>query len=285
MGRSDLFSRTMHPRERSLRMGVSHRVSEMEYLEYVSQQVLEWTDADCDFLAEALESVDRILIESDFRVQEPFTLIKTSGKDEWNSPYTRQSAVILPKPRLRKFAAPREMVRLLLHEYFHILSRNNPEIRTALYELLGFYPMDAKSVPIPEDLRGQMITNPDAPCRNHFLTVSTGTSKTDSVPVIFLKEGLSTINISNDIARSIQIRLLPVNNRGGSWTVTRDDHDQITVLNPGNGVVLNPVLSHQLPFFAEPEEMMAEMFVALLMNNRDGSNPLLNAMSAVLTSR
>merc|ERR1711924_98923 len=56
---------------------------------------------------------------------------------------------------------------LLAHELFHIFSRNNPDGRDKLYEVLRFE--RCNTIKVPAELRHVRITNPDAPCCSHML--------------------------------------------------------------------------------------------------------------------
>jgi hypothetical protein len=50
---------------------------------------------------------------------------------------------------------------VLVHEFFHVMSRANPQIRTALYALVGYEPCHVSLSSLGADLRAIVITNPD----------------------------------------------------------------------------------------------------------------------------
>lgn len=65
-------------------------------------------------------------------------LLKTSMKEEGNIPaYTRKNWIAVGEKALEK-ASAEELERLMANEVFHILSRNNPEFRKAMYAVIGF---------------------------------------------------------------------------------------------------------------------------------------------------
>ena len=66
------------------------------------------------------------------------TFIKTSGADEGGAPYTRGNSVILPKRQVSQ--SVKSLERLFYHELFHIISRNNQQLRDELYSIIGFKP-------------------------------------------------------------------------------------------------------------------------------------------------
>lgn len=57
-------------------------------------------------------------------------------------------------------AALTTTLRLLAHELFHVLTRKNPDFRAKMYSVIGFTVQDAE-VQIPDEIREQMISNPD----------------------------------------------------------------------------------------------------------------------------
>jgi len=63
--------------------------------------------------------------------------VKTTGEEEFNSAYTRNRSIALPESFTLATDERRDFF-LLAHELFHVLSRENPGQRHALYALLGF---------------------------------------------------------------------------------------------------------------------------------------------------
>jgi hypothetical protein len=87
-------------------------------------------------------------------------MVKTSGLDEFGAAYTRNRSIMLPQGRLHIAGDERRDFFLLAHELFHILSRENPAQRHALYALLGFerfanfeYPAELEDAPAQQSGR------------------------------------------------------------------------------------------------------------------------------------
>ena len=71
---------------------------------------------------------------------------------------------------------------MLAHEFFHVFSRNNPKLRSALYEAIGF--RHCGKVEFPVALRARMLTNPDAPKNEHCIRVSFSGKPVWAVPIL-----------------------------------------------------------------------------------------------------
>jgi hypothetical protein len=85
--------------------------------------------------------------------------VKTTGTEEGDAEYTRGAGIVLPEsaPAMEKRG---ELLGIVAHESFHVLSRNAPELRDRLYAVIGFQP--CREIVFPEALAARKITNPDA---------------------------------------------------------------------------------------------------------------------------
>ena len=87
-----------------------------------------------------------------FRLPATIYLAKESDAIYSGSAYTRCSAVFLPAP---------QPAAVLIHELYHVMSRNNPQIRRELYALVGYRPCRVSRSSLGADLKDIVITNPD----------------------------------------------------------------------------------------------------------------------------
>lgn len=89
-------------------------------------------------------------------------LIKTDGSVQFGAYYTTGSAIVIPSGQMKfLFVAPRRsaLEKTMAHEVWHIVSRQNPELRHRIYSIFGFEPID--ELVIPKNVRLKMIANPD----------------------------------------------------------------------------------------------------------------------------
>ncbi|WP_030903549.1 hypothetical protein [Streptomyces sp. NRRL F-5126] len=165
------------------------------YLDYVTAQVMAWTKDELDLLSRVTAGIGGLLADRWPELLPPSVhLVKTTGQEESRAAYTRHTeTVVLPAGRITPALGPSPggdplfprsnttgLRDILLHELFHVISKNNPERRKALYRLIGYTQFDAAvqlpDVPWPAagcaatlpDLR---ITNPDAPGLDVYITL------------------------------------------------------------------------------------------------------------------
>ncbi len=162
----DEFIEQMTPFDRAFRMRADGEVSESEYLAVIAQSVLEWRSEEKRTVECALQQIGPALSRLYPPLKAPVHLVKTTGRGEL-APYTRGNAIVLPMTAL---ASSQWRLRwILAHEFFHVFSRSNPKLRSALYEAIGF--RHCGKVEIPVALRARMLTNPDAPKSEHCILV------------------------------------------------------------------------------------------------------------------
>ncbi|MGA4849520.1 hypothetical protein ACOBQB_25880 [Streptomyces sp. G5(2025)] len=157
------------------------------YLDYVTAQVMPWTREETDVLAKVTADVDALLTGRWPDLLPPVVhLVKTTGQEESRAAYTRHTdTVVLPAAKITPALGPAPggdplfprstttgLRDILLHELFHVISKNTPRLRGALYGLIGYTRLDA-AVPLPDvpwpspasptTLPDLKVTNPDSP--------------------------------------------------------------------------------------------------------------------------
>ncbi len=177
----DEFVQRMSPFDRQARLKTDAVVDRATYLKFVSEQTLDWTDAEKENLSAAWERVLTRLAGTKFKMPQQVTLIKTTGREEGDAAYTRGTSIILPASK----AAARNIDTLLAHELFHVLSRHDTETRERLYQLIGF--RKCGELKLPADLQARRLTNPDAPVNDHCIQVKHQGQSLWVVPVLTSK--------------------------------------------------------------------------------------------------
>ena len=92
----DAFVERLSPFDRSSRMKTDRAIAEGEFLEFVASAALEWEPREKD----AIDSAFREIRPAVARLLRPIpgriNVIKTSGREEGNVPYTRGNTIIFP---------------------------------------------------------------------------------------------------------------------------------------------------------------------------------------------
>lgn len=89
----------------------------------------------------------------------------TNGRDMGMSglPYTRGNTIFFCSQVLtHKYMKSKHFKQLIAHECFHVMSRENPRIRSKLYKFFGFKPSEDIDIG---------ITNPDCPMNNYSIEI------------------------------------------------------------------------------------------------------------------
>ena len=266
----DDFIRALSPFDRAARMKTDADVSEEAFLEFVGQNVLDWTDADKASLAPALNRLKAPLDRLALPWPKVIYVVKTTGKEEGNVPYTRGHALILPKRELTQSRALDP--KLISHELFHILSRSNPGLRDRLYQAIGF--ARCAEIEFPETLRSRKLTNPDAPANDHCIRVREAEAEVWAVPILFSRAEKYDISRGGEFFRYMQFQLLLVDHRSDSPNTKPLYVGQQPRLVDAQGVTgFFEQVGRNTQYIIHPEEILADNFADLVMQDRNVPSP------------
>lgn len=257
---TDNYIESMNSFERRIKFDREGDIDKKEYLEVLDSCVMDFTHGDRDKLAYGIKKLSSQLRELGIGYPESVNIIRTDGRDEWNSAYTRGNNIILPTKKLEY--GIEELYELLVHEFFHVYSRFNPEIREKLYNLLGFEVISKSNV--PEKILKQTLTNPDA-MTTVAMSNCNGENMTMLIPLITADNGVDS---NQDIMKSIRVRVY------NSREEKLYDIDEV-----GN---MKKVLATNNVGVQHPEETLAENFTFLLANKPVCDKEFLTAISVII---
>ncbi|ORY22653.1 hypothetical protein LY90DRAFT_129196 [Neocallimastix californiae] len=76
-----------------------------------------------------------------------------------------------------------------MHELFHCLTRNNPEFRKDMYNLIGFTIMDKEiEFEFPKEVADLLYSNPDVEHRDYYATLEVNNAKKECVTLYSTKK-------------------------------------------------------------------------------------------------
>lgn len=175
MGTSDEYSKSLNAYNLDWANGAK---TESEFLENCKKSCQEWTEKEKNRAMTKIAQFQSILMDLDLEINEEIVLIKTNGSDCNFLPYTRKNFIVFPQSTIKEKEDLKEekqtplevfSLGLLIHESFHIISRNNEGLRHSLYPFFGFeYQVDFKQ---EKYFPPQMVINPDAPRHDHVIRV------------------------------------------------------------------------------------------------------------------
>ena len=203
-------------------------------------------------------------------------LALTNGRDAANTPYTRGSVIYLPQGYASRSNSDLE---LLAHEYFHILTRENPALAQRIYALLGF--SSAGELEWPVEWLPARIANPDAPFSRDVMALKRGDSTVYVMPLLVAQR--TVLQPGETFFHVLDVRLLSVTPGTGKqpsrplrgadgklqWTDVNEARDYLKRLGGNTAYVFHP------------EETAADNF-AYLVSGRKVRNPELLTQLAQL---
>lgn len=162
----DDYLRALSPADPALRLLSTKRESLPTLKQAYAANVLEWNEVARARIAAVLER-QRVEFAALARwLPERVYFVLVTNAVEGGLPHTRANAIIMPAPFIDAHA---KLDAVIAHELFHVLSRNNPARRDALYALIGFAPCHVIE---PATYAARRITNPDAPSLAHYLPLT-----------------------------------------------------------------------------------------------------------------
>jgi hypothetical protein len=268
VGTTDEFVQLMGSLERQLRLRSDAPVSSQRYLEFVRQQVLPWTPQDAERIRRTVEEIRPPLERLAPLWPDIIPLVKTTGREEGDAPHCRGNAIILPNRALQFETA--EFRAVLIHELFHILSRQSASRRAAMFEIVGFRAVE--SIPLPEEWQQRRITNPDAPQVDCVMRLQHAGQALTVAPVLLTKQDAYPSAGDRSLFGELVFGLMPVELQASHW---------VPDAAARGGKLWQP---NELPAFAEqigrntsyiihPEEILADNFVHLVNATEDLPDP------------
>ncbi|MCC7408041.1 MAG: hypothetical protein IT442_08215 [Phycisphaeraceae bacterium] len=274
----DDFTRTLSDLDRKGRMEEVNDASRDAFLRFLGRQAREWTGPEVNKVRSALERLGPRLEELGVKLPAKILLIKTSGKEEFDKPYTRRNALVLTQAFLQRTPAP-AMMNTLAAELFTLMTRNDPSLQGKLYGLIGFKQTGEPS--LPRRWSDRQFTDPDFPRNDASVEVAFQRRTVRVIPLLVSKDKVYDPRRVPDLSKAIDLRLAVL-----------DERDP-TILKLGAGdepVFLDPRQVTGYPNQAtantthnnHPQEVLADNFTLLVMQRKAPNQKLLDDIAAVL---
>ncbi len=277
----DAFVAAMSIYDRSARTGRREAVTEADFVQFAADQALEWQPAEVAKLSLSIAGISELLRTLKLPLPREVLLVKTTGREEADTPYTRGNAIVMPQPYLTVAAA--EIDRVIIHEIFHVISRHVPERRNALYAIVGF--RDCGPLAWPPELEPRRITNPDAPDSRYCITLERDSDAETFYPVLFAKEESFDPTLPGTFLERMVFRLLAVMGSGANWSVSRAGA-ALVLLDPGSVPEYFSAIGRNTRYIIHPEEILADNFILLARGERKVRTPrILDDLERVLAGR
>lgn len=277
----DAFVAAMGAYDRSARTGRRGTVTEADFLEFAAGQALDWEPAEIAKLSRAIAEISERLRPLKLPLPRVVLLVKTTGREEAGTPYTRGNAIVMPQQYLQ--APAEETERVITHELFHVISRLAPERRDALYAIVGF--RDCGPLSWPPGLEPRRITNPDAPDNRYCITVERGGAPFTFYPVLFAQEESFDPALPGTYLDRLMFQLLAVVRDGSNWTAGRAGAAPL-LLDTAHVPEYFAAIGRNTRYIIHPEEILADNFVLLVRGDGTIRTPrIVDELERVLAQR
>jgi hypothetical protein len=279
LGRRDDYIAALSPFDRASRVKSPTPVSEAEYLVFERSQALEWTAGERAAVEENFRPVADLARDWSLPLPPVVTLVKTNGDEQAGAPYTRGAAICLPRGVVAGIGPSAR--RMLLHELFHVLSRNHSALRADLYRLIGFE--EGEDIELPADLKARKLTNPDGPRVSCVMTIERDGAALHIAPLLLSRSATYDAAQGARFFDYLQVHLLVVERRDGRWAPRLKD-GQPELLGPDAVPGFHERIGRNTTYILHPDEILAENFVLLLLPGEKAppTPELLDGMREVL---
>lgn len=237
-----------------------------ELLDMAVQQACDWTPEEQLFMDSVVEDVNAVIRKDSLRLPLPehVRLLKTTMKEEGGAGgYTRDNYIVLFD---RIGAVSKQSAsRLLAHEMFHVLTRNNPGFREKMYALIGFK-MLPQEVELPDDFSQRLITNPDILRRDSYATFLINGKETDCTMFIYTSKPYE----GGDFFSYIKVGLVEID-RNTCKAVTKNGKVVLHELDEATDFY--DKVGRNTNYVFDPEEILAENFSLMFVGGKTLNTP------------
>jgi hypothetical protein len=263
----DAFLAAMTPLDRTIRLGGAQPADEAALVALIASQVRAFGPDEVEILRAVLTEVARELVVLRLALPWPRTIevVRTTGREEIDAAlgiaYTRGNTIVFNGASLTN--DPASLVR---HELFHVLTRNAPALRDALYAVIGYRPVDP--ITLPPELEARRLTNPDAPIARHVIRVHVADEYLEVANFLLASRPYT----GGHLFEYLEPSLVAVDTAGAARVLAIDEVEGYF-----------EQVGRNTEYVIQPEEILADNFALLLRGDRDVPTPrVLTDMLAVL---
>lgn len=271
----DEYTAVHTPFDLAIRLDKQTNIAEQDYLNASAKNVSNWTTEEQNQITKSLQEIENYLNKEHIKLRLPDTIIfiKTNAKEEFGAEgWTRRNRIML-----NTGAQPID-THLVAHELFHVLSRNDKKMRDAIYGIFNFKPCN--NIDYKPAMHNRVITNPDCPFLQHYITVSINGQKQDVALMLYSKIDYHKEFGMNDYAAV------------GLLALTGDDAHKQVLLKDNEPIIyelqqasdLFEQIGMNTHYILHVEEIAAEHFATLMSGETMPQQEYLTGVKNVLST-
>ncbi|MBK8054088.1 MAG: hypothetical protein IPK35_12670 [Saprospiraceae bacterium] len=235
------------------------------YKKFLSTEVSSWSDEEIVIMNQIFSDAKKLCDTISPRIfPGGIKLIKIKpnhyGRDVY---YTRGNIIFIPE-NIFPIENQQTILSVMLHEIFHIVSRQNSELRSDIYKLIGFAKAE-KQVKLNEMLNKKLLTNPDGVSYQYFIRL-------DSILAIpLITSNLAAYRKNTpSFFNYLQFDLYQIHDKGTYYEAITDEKGNTTIPLKKTPVFFTKIKDNT-QYIIHPDEIMADnfMFAVLAFSNDD----------------
>lgn len=276
---SDDFIENMSPLDRAIRMRSENPVSKEQFLKFVGNNVASWDNEDKEVIRRMLDS-----LSGKFELYAPYLpdkiyMIRTTGNEEGGAAYTRGNAIVFPRRLIMTDVV--SLYKLISHELFHVITRQNKKLKDDLYSIIGFGTCPPYN--LPGTLKNRRITNPDAPLNDHCIRVKAAEKEVIVLPLLYSQVDTYSKNNGEELFDYLQTAFLTVAwvKKGQKPVMLKER--EMTLYKEEELQGFYEQIGMNTDYTIHPEEILADNFAYLFLGVTEMESPqIIDKMKKVL---
>lgn len=265
LNKNDPFAKSISIVDAQIRLDKADATKE-ELLKALIYDVEEWTDLEQELINSCVSDIEDKLryLNLDLRLPEEISFIKSNMQSDMEAMgFTRGTSVIL-FDRIVEISAE-SLEQLIIHELFHVITRNNPDLRKELYQIINFTVLD-NEIEIPEDLKEKIISNPDVERHDSYASFTINGTPQNCMMVIYanreFEPGQSTFSY-------LSVGLIPLDS--AHKPIVEDGKTVVYELQEAENFA--DVVGKNTGYVIDPEEVLADNFEIMITGRDNLPNP------------
>lgn len=191
-----------------------------EFKKFSAAQILEFTKEEKAFLDARVKELEEKINQRGYQlpVKDDIIFIKTTMADEGGAgAYTHQNQIYLGKSLFTYYKENSfEFDIILAHELFHCLTRQNPEFKAKIYDVIGAEVME-EEVQFPQEVKEKILSNPDVESFDSYATFTIHGKKEKCVVVPYFVKGFE--KEGDSFFDAVDTKLIPVDDTSRIYSV------------------------------------------------------------------
>lgn len=226
-----------------------------------------WSDKEKERINRAMKAINTQIKKQKLTLPFPneVVLVKTTMKEEGGAGgYTRKNWIALGENILNE-ASDETLTRILSHEIFHILTRNNKKFKAAAYSTIGFHVLN-REILFPADIIEKRISNPDISSHDSYGVFTIQGEKKNCTMLLYTPKAY---NGAGSFFEYAKVGLIPLNEQ----FIPIQHNGETLIYNLSDAEDFLSQVGENTNYIINPEEILADHFSFILTGKKEIKSP------------